>query len=191
MTSTPHVLAAQEHYFGRANAPAPAGSDDSLTPEEAGFVATRDSFYMATINETGWPYLQHRGGPAGFVKVLSPSELAFADYRGNRQLLTTGNAATNDRVSLFFMDYPNRERLKIMGHLKVLDAREHPELVSELAGPSMAPLTERIFYIKVVSYDWNCPQYITPSYTEAEVKSLISPLQARIAHLESLLPPNS
>lgn len=187
MVSTPAVLEAQQHYFGKARVPAPASRDDRLTPEEAMFIATRDSFYMASVTETGWPYLQHRGGPPGFLKVLSPSELAFADFRGNRQMLSTGNVSVDDRVSLFLMDYPNKERLKIMGHAKVLDAREHPDLVKKVAPPEMAALTERVFVIQVVSFDWNCPQYITPRYTAEEVEAAVAPMRARLAELEAQL----
>jgi predicted pyridoxine 5'-phosphate oxidase superfamily flavin-nucleotide-binding protein len=187
MVSTPAVLEAQQHYFGKARVPAAASQDDRLTPEEAMFIATRDSFYMASVAETGWPYLQHRGGAPGFLKVLSPSELAFADFRGNRQMLSTGNVSVNDRVSLFLMDYPNKERLKIMGHAKVLDAREHPDLVKKVAQPEMAAFTERVFVIHVVSFDWNCPQYITPRYTAEEVEAAVAPMRARLAELEAQL----
>lgn len=191
LTYTPQVLAAQEHYYGHANAQPPAARDDPLTPEETAFIEARDSFYMSSVSETGWPYLQHRGGPPGFCRVTAPDRLAFADYRGNRQMLSTGNFATNDRVCLFFMDYPRQERLKILGHAEVLDARDHPDLVRQLAPPDMARLTERIFLIKIVSYDWNCPKYITPRYTAAELSEYIAPLRARIAELEARLNPPS
>jgi predicted pyridoxine 5'-phosphate oxidase superfamily flavin-nucleotide-binding protein len=141
---------------------------------------------MATITaETGWPYIQHRGGPVGFLHVLDPHTLAFADYRGNRQMLSTGNLATNDRVALFIMDYPERTRLKILGHGTVRDAREHPELVEKLAGLKERRLIERVFTINVVGFDWNCPAYITPRYNLAEIESIIAPLKQRIAELES------
>lgn len=187
MVSTPAVLEAQQHYFGKARVPAVASRDDRLTSGEALFISTRDSFYMASVTETGWPYLQHRGGPPGFLKVLSPSELAFADFRGNRQMLSTGNVSVNDRVSLFLMDYPNKERLKIMGHAKVLDAREHPELVKKVAPPGTAEITERVFVVQVVAFDWNCPQYITPRYTADEVEAAVAPMRARLAELEAQL----
>ena len=148
----------------------------------------RDSFYMATTNSDGWPYLQHRGGPAGFLRVLGPHQLGFADFKGTRQLLSTGNLDGNDPVALFLMDYPNRERLKILGHAKVLDAREHPTLADQLTPtPELRSKIERIFLIEVVSFDWNCPQYITPRFTEAEVETHIAPLKARIAKLEEQL----
>ena len=182
---TPSVLAAQEHYFGRRSAVPAAPEHDPLTDEERHFIEARDSFYMATVSETGWPYLQHRGGAPGFLRVLGPRQLAFADYKGNRQMLSTGNLAANDRVALFLMDYPNRERLKILGHARVEDARAHPELVAQLAEPTRHRAVERLFFIEVLSFDWNCPQYITPRYTAAEVEAAIAPLRARIAELEA------
>jgi uncharacterized protein len=142
---------------------------------------------MATVSETGWPYVQHRGGRPGFLRVLSPTALAFADYKGNRQLLSTGNLTVNDRVTLFFMDYPQRTRLKILGHARVEDARQHPELVAQLAEAEVRRLVERLFLIEVVSFDWNCQKYITPRYTAAEIQELVAPLKQRIAELEAKL----
>jgi hypothetical protein len=185
---TPAVQAAQERYFGKHQAVAGAPERDLFTEDEAAFIARRDSFYMATTNSDGWPYIQHRGGPAGFLRVLGPHQLGFADFKGNRQMLTTGNLDGNDRVALFLMDYPNRERLKILGHAQVLDAREHPALADQLApSPELRSKIERLFLIEVVSFDWNCPQYITPRFTEAEVEQAIAPLKARIAELEAQL----
>ncbi len=185
---TPAVLAAQAKYFGQRQRVLNAPERDALTDEEAAFIADRDSFYMATTNSDGWPYLQHRGGPAGFLKVLGPNQLGFADFKGNRQMLSTGNLAGDDRVSLFLMDYPRRERLKILGHARVLDARENAAIADALSpSPPLRARIERLFIIDVVSFDWNCPQYITPRYSEAELKELIAPLQARIAELEAAL----
>ena len=185
---TPAVQAAQERYFGKDQTVAGAPERDPFTDDEAAFIARRDSFYMATTNSDAWPYLQHRGGPAGFLRVLGPHQLGFADFKGNRQMLTTGNLDGNDRVALFLMDYPNRERLKILGHAKVLDAREHPALADQLTPtPELRSKIERLLLIEVVSFDWNCPQYITPRFTEAEVETHIAPLKARIAELEAQL----
>src|SRR5262249_23721154 len=125
---TPSVLAAQKHYYGNSQPVAETREPDKLTEEEILFIQARDSFYLASVTETGWPYVQHRGGKPGFLQVVTPSQLAFADYKGNRQLLSTGNISANDRVTLFLMDYPRRERLKILGHARVEDARQHPEL---------------------------------------------------------------
>jgi len=184
---TPSVLAAQERYYGRRASVGSAPERDPLTDEERTFIEARDSFYMATITETGWPYIQHRGGPRGFLKVVSPTQLAFADFTGNRQMLSTGNLAANDRVALFLMDYPRRERLKILGHARIEDARQHPELVAQLAEPEVHRLVERLFFIEVISFDWNCPKYITPRYTAGEVEEAVAPLRQRIAELEAQL----
>jgi len=184
---TPKVLASQRHYFGSAQVVPPQPERDPLTDDERAFVEARDSFYMATVSESGWPYVQHRGGKPGFLRVLSPNRIAFADYKGNRQMLSTGNLAGSDRVALFLMDYPRRERLKILGHGRVEDAREHPELVAQLAGPETRGIVERVVVIEVLSFDWNCPKYITPRYTAAEVEEAIQPLRVRIAELEAQL----
>ncbi len=166
---TPAVQAAQDHYFGRHHVVTDAPEHDDFTGEELAFIATRDSFYLSSINADGWPYIQHKGGPPGFLKVLGPHLLGFADFKGNRQMLTTGNVDGNDRVSLFLIDYPRGERLKILGHARVLDAREHPDLADQLSPtPELRNRIERLFLIDVVGFDWNCPQYITPRYTEAE-----------------------
>lgn len=185
---TPQALAAQQHYYGRAAQIADAPERDYLTEEEKGFIASRDSFYMATISESGWPYIQHRGGPKGFLQVLDPHTLAFTDYAGNRQLLSTGNLATNDRVTLFLMDYPKRERLKLLGQARVLDAREHSELAQRLHPSEFKPTKpERIFIVDVVSFDWNCPKFITPRFTSEEVEAVVEPLRQRISELEEKL----
>jgi uncharacterized protein len=187
LSFTPSVRAAQEKYFGRAQSLAPQPERDPLTEDEMAFVQSRDSFYMATVSEDGWPYVQHRGGRPGFLRVISPTELAFADYRGNRQMLSTGNLASNDRVCLFLMDYPQRTRLKILGRARVVDARERPGLVAQLAEPEVRGIVERFILIDVISYDWNCPKYITPRYTVAEAEEAVAPLRARIAELEAQL----
>jgi len=184
---TPEVRDAQEHYYGHSRTVAPQPERDVLTAEEIEFIARRDSFYLATVGSNGWPYIQHRGGPPGFLKVIEPNVLAFADYPGNRQLLSTGNLAGNDRVALFLMDYPRRERLKIMGHARVLDAREHPEFTAQVATPESPNSVERLFRVEVVSYDWNCPKHITPRFTEEEVREATEPLLERIKELEEKL----
>ena len=187
LAQTAAVHRAQEHYYGKSQNVKGAPERDMLTEDEISFIQSRDSFYMATVSETGWPYIQHRGGPVGFLRVIGPNSLAFADYKGNRQLLSTGNLAAGDRVALFLMDYPERTRLKIMGHARVEDAREHPELVAQLAEPEVQRTVERLFFIDVVSFDWNCPQHITPRYTAEQIKAVVAPLQQRIAELEAQL----
>ena len=184
MMHTGSVAHAQEQYYGKSPTPRSTSGNDVLTPDEIEFIQSRDSFYMATVSENGWPYIQHRGGPAGFLKVLGPGALAFADFKGNRQLLSTGNIAVADRVALFLMDYPQRTRLKILGHARIEDARRHPELVAQLASPETAGAVERLFFIDVVSFDWNCPQHITPRFTAEQIREAVAPLQQRIAELE-------
>ena len=186
---TPAVLAAERQYYGRAypTVEIPPATD-AFTQEEITFIESRDSFYMATVSESGWPYIQHRGGSQGFLKVTGSNQLMFADFGGNRQMLSVGSLAVNDRVSLFLMDYPARERLKILGHVQVLDARENADLVAKIAPlDGHAAKVERIFVIDVESYDWNCPKFITQRYTAAEVETAIEPLKARIVELESQL----
>ena len=184
---TDSVRAAQRHYYGGEIRPGTQAPDDALTEEEMAFIQARDSFYLATVSESGWPYVQHRGGPPGFLRVLSPTRLAFADFKGNRQLLSTGNLAAHDRVCLFLMDYPQRTRLKVLGHARVEDAREHPELVAQFGEPELQRLVERLFFIDVASYSWNCSKHITPRYAMAEVEAAMAPLRRRIAELEKQL----
>jgi len=173
---TEGVKSAQEEYGSRARLErftSMAGPNDALGEREAGFIAERDTFYMATVNEEGWPYVQHRGGPPGFLRVLGPKQMAYADFRGNTQLVSVGNVSRNDRVSLILMDYPNRRRLKILGHMRVENAYTAPP--EDLAAVELADYSaqvERIVYIDVAAFDWNCPQHITQRYTESEFARL-------------------
>ena len=148
--------------------------NDALTEREAVFIRARDSFYMASVSETGWPYVQHRGGPVGFVRVLDERTLGVADFRGNRQYVSVGNLKRDDRVSLFFMDYPNRARLKLLGRVRLLEPGA--ERMAELEVPDYRARVERGFIVHVEAFDWNCPQHITPRYTEQEVERLIAPV---------------
>jgi predicted pyridoxine 5'-phosphate oxidase superfamily flavin-nucleotide-binding protein len=157
---------------------------DRFTEHEIAFIEARDSFYMATVSQTGWPYVQHRGGPAGFLKVLDATTLAFADFRGNRQYISLGNASANDRVALILMDYPNRTRLKVLAHIEVRDLSADPDLAGRLALPGYTAKPERAFLLHVEAFDWNCPQHITPRFTTAEIEIATAPLRARIAALE-------
>ena len=184
---TPSVAKAQEDYFGHAMDVRGERPGDALSEDEVQFIQARDSFYISTVSENGWPYVQHRGGKRGFLQVVNQATLAFADYKGNRQLLSTGNIAMNGRVCLFLMDYPQRTRLKILGHARVEDARLHPKLVAQVAAQDVQRIVERVFLIEVVSFDWNCPKYITPRYTAAEVEEVVAPLRRRIAELETEL----
>ena len=142
-----------------------------LGDKEANFIRARDSFYMASISESGWPYIQHRGGPAGFTKVINKKTIGFADFRGNRQYISTGNLLNNDRVSLFFMDYPNRTRLKLLGHAEVIDTQQET-IIKQLEDADYRAQIERGFIIHIEAFDWNCPQHITPRYNHEEISRL-------------------
>jgi uncharacterized protein len=185
---TPTVTHVQEQLGSRSNyARMEAGEamrNHVLGPTEAGFIGERDSFYMASVSETGWPYIQHRGGPKGFVRVLDEKTIGFADYRGNRQYVSVGNLMTNDRVSLFFMDYPNRTRLKVLGRAKLIDASDTAAL-ERLDVPGYRARIERGLLISVQAFDWNCPQHITQRYTLADVEQATASLRQRIAELET------
>ena len=141
----------------------------TLGPPEEAFIEARDSFYLGTVGESGWPYVQHRGGPVGFLKVLDPHTIGFADYTGNRQYISTGNLAGDDRVSLFLMDYPNQARLKLLGRAEVVTEDSHPDLLVRLQDPHYRARVERGLVIHIEGFDWNCPKYITPRYTQDEV----------------------
>ena len=144
-------------------------SNDKLTHDEVEFIQQRDSFYIASEGENGWPYIQHRGGPKGFLKVVDAKTLAFADFLGNKQFVTVGNVGFNNKVTLFLMDYPNRTRLKILGLAELVDIAEDPELAKSVMIPGYAAKVERVFKINVVGFDWNCPQHITPRFSEEEL----------------------
>jgi predicted pyridoxine 5'-phosphate oxidase superfamily flavin-nucleotide-binding protein len=143
----------------------------TLGPDERAHIEARDSAYLASIGADGWPYIQHRGGPPGFLRVIDPHTIGFADLRGNRQLLSTGNVAADDRVALILIDYPQRARLKLLGHARtVVDAA----LADQLAPPELRTRVERVFLIDVVAFDWNCSAYITPRWTEREIAALVA-----------------
>lgn len=145
-------------------------SFNQFTENEAQFIAQRDSFYMATVSETGWPYVQHRGGPIGLLKVLDAKTLAFADYRGNRQYISTGNAMANPKICLFLMDYVNRARLKIYANAEILGLTENPDLAKQVQLTGYRANIERIYRLKLEAFDWNCSQHITPRFTEQQIK---------------------
>lgn len=183
---TDSICRAQRDTYGRHMSLSPASARDRLTEDEAAFIATRDSFYLGTVKEDGWPYVQHRGGSPGFLHVVDPHTLAFSDYGGNRQLLSAGHLSSNKKVALFLMDYPQRTRLKILGHARLETPDSHPRLVRNLPAPERK-LVERVVVIDVVGFDWNCPRHITPRYSLAEVERTVGPLKARIAELEEKL----
>ncbi|GBD50154.1 pyridoxamine 5'-phosphate oxidase family protein [Methylopila sp. Yamaguchi] len=191
LASTPSVMAARARYGGAAqyarldgtlNPDGPVRNDRLDEPEKA-FIADRDGFYLASVSETGWPYVQHRGGPKGFLRVLDERTLAFADFRGNMQYVTTGNVSADDRVSLFLMDYGHRRRLKIFGRLEMLDADADPSLLDAVAMPDYEAVIERAAIIRVEAFDWNCPQHITPRFTLGELEHALAPVRDEIGSL--------
>jgi predicted pyridoxine 5'-phosphate oxidase superfamily flavin-nucleotide-binding protein len=184
---TPVIKALQKRYGSRpqyAKREASAFAQNGLGPTEIDFLAESDSFYMASVGATGWPYIQHRGGPKGFLKVLDDHTLAFADFRGNKQFISTGNLTTDDRVALILVDYPRQARLKILGHVKILEKAEAKELIEKLGDPAYHAVVERVFTIHVDAFDWNCPQHITPRFTEEQIRDALSPLEERMHGLE-------
>ena len=158
------------------------GWDTRVTPELAEFLAKRDSFYLATANANGQPYIQHRGGPRGFLRVLDERTLAFADFRGNRQYITLGNLAENDRAFIFLMDYARQRRLKIWGCARA--AEDDPSLLEELADPAYPGRSEQAIVFTIEAWDTNCPQHIPQRFDAADVKTAIDELQVRIMALE-------
>lgn len=183
---TPEVLRAQDAAYGRHWARPPKREAEGLGPDEQAFLAERDSFYLATVTSEGWPYVQHRGGPKGFLHALDDRTLAFADLKGNRQLISTGNLEGGGKVALIAVDYPRRERLKVLGHARLVRPADDPALAAKLTAGNLRAV-ERLMVIDVVAADWNCPAYITPRYTVDEIEALAKPLRDRIAHLEAEL----
>ena len=188
---TSAIQALQEKYgsrgsYGRRETAGPAGPP--LGPREVEFIGERDSFYMATVGEGGWPYVQHRGGPRGFLQVIDDHTIAFADVRGNRQYITAGNLMTNDRVALILVDYPRQARLKILGHSQVFEGEDAASWIARL--PSVKRdqerdgVIERVFVIRVEATDWNCTQNIKPRFSEEEIREALAPWQERLAALQ-------
>lgn len=165
---TPSVKAAQTRYASReANLAFERADDrrDHLGEREARFIAARDSFYQATVGENGWPYVQHRGGPPGFLKVLDERTLGYPDFRGNRQYLSVGNLLADGRISLILMDYAARQRLKLWGRARLIHEADAPQLMARLALPDYRAQVERGVLIEIAAIEWNCPQHITPRYS--------------------------
>lgn len=183
------VKALQEKHGSRASyAKMDADADgvpDALTPREIAFIEARDSFYMASVNPEGWPYMQHRGGPAGFLRHIAAGRIGFADYRGNKQYISTANLMGNDRVSLFLMDYPNKERLKLVGHAVSVELADDPAAVTALMPDGYRATPERAFFIDVIGWEWNCSQHITPRFTEAQISAAIRPMAAELNQLRA------
>jgi uncharacterized protein len=187
LTFTPSVKAVQDRYGTRKNYSRFEGGESDfhgLTEAEYDFVESRDGFYMATVGEKGQPYIQFRGGPRGFLKVLDARTLAFADFRGNLQYISVGNLKANDKAALFLMDYAEQRRLKILVRIEVKEASDVPDLIDQLTMPEYKARIERAMIMHVEALDWNCPQHITPRYTMEEIKAMMAPVYEHIAKLE-------
>ena len=182
---TDAVRAAQERFGSREQGErlrAHGQANDTLTAAEREFIRARDGFYLASVSESGWPYVQFRGGPAGFVRALDGKTLAYPDFRGNRQYISTGNMEHDGRVALLFMDYARPARLKLLGRARIIDAAQAPELARQLQLPDYRARVERVVLIAVEAFDWNCPQHITPRYTAEEIEGWgTQPLPAALA----------
>jgi len=184
---TPLIKTLQEKYGSRrqyARMEDGEPSADRLGPEESAFIAERDSFYMATIGATGWPYVQHRGGPKGFLKVIDDHTIAFADFRGNKQFVSTGNTGTDNRVALIMVDYPRQVRRVILGRAEVLEGDPAREWLERLREPGYKAVIERAYLIKIEAFDWNCPQHITPRFTAEQIQEALVPFERRLQDLE-------
>ncbi len=183
---TPSVKAAQEQRGSRrsyARMEQKGGWRDTVTEDLAAFLAERDSFYLATTNAEGQPYIQHRAGPPGFLKTIGPRSLAFADFGGNKQYITLGNLADNPRAFIFLMDYANRRRIKVWGRARVVE--DDPDLIAKLSHAGYQARPERAILFEIEAWDVNCPQHITPRFTAAEVDESVVRLMARVAALEA------
>lgn len=187
---TPAVQAQQEAHGSRASYARFLGgepSNDRMSPREVEFIHARDGFYVASVSETGWPYVQFRGGPPGFLRVLDERTLGWADFRGNRQYVSVGNLGRDDRVALILMDYANRRRLKILGHAELREVGGDDGTAARLAVPGYEAVVERAVLVHIAGFDWNCPQHITPRFTLDEIETAVTPLGQRVAELEARL----
>jgi predicted pyridoxine 5'-phosphate oxidase superfamily flavin-nucleotide-binding protein len=175
-------LGSRTAYARREGGPA---IHQQLGPEEISFIEAQDTFFLASVSETGWPYVQHRGGPKGFLKVLDQSTIGFPEFSGNRQYLSFGNILQDPRVSLFLLDFRRQERLKIFGRATLAERAENPDLFRRLETENLPSKVERGIIIQVEAFDWNCSQYIVPRFSEDEVRDLLQPLKQRINELET------
>jgi uncharacterized protein len=184
---TPVIKALQERHGSRrqyARLEKSGASRDRLGRRESEFIAERDSFYLASVGETGWPYVQHRGGPKGFLKVIDEQTIAFADFSGNQQFISAGNLMTDNRVALMLVDYPRQTRLKILGRAEILEGGDARAWIERVRDPGYEAVIEQVFVIRVEAFDWNCPQYITPRFTEDQIQEALAPIERRTRELE-------
>lgn len=183
---TPVVKALQERHGSRqqyARVEASRGSPHGLGPEEREFLSEQDTFYIASLGATGWPYVQHRGGPKGFLKVIDDSTIAFADFRGNKQYVSTGNLMTDNRVALILVDYPRQLRLKILGRVEIFEGEKAKDWLAKVRDAEYKAVTERVYVIRIEAFDWNCQQHIIPRFTEEEIRGVLEPVERQMQDL--------
>ena len=185
---TPTIKVLQErhgsrHQYAKMEQSGPA--HHGLGAMEKEFLAERDSFYIASVGSTGWPYIQHRGGPAGFVKVIDDNTIAFANFSGNKQYITSGNVVTDNRVALIFVDYPRQARLKMLGRLEILEGEKASQWLEKVRHPEYKAAVDSVYVIHVEAFDWNCPQHITPRFTADQIQNAIAPIEKRMQELQS------
>ena len=184
---TPVVKSLQERHGSRrqyASMEKEGGSPNGLGPDEKEFLSERDTFYMASLGSTGWPYVQHRGGPKGFLKAIDNNTIAFADFRGNRQYVSTGNLMTDNRVALILVDYPRQLRLKILGRVEIFEGEKAKEWLAKVRDAEYKAVTERVYVIHVEAFDWNCQQHIIPRFTEEEIREALQPVEEQMEELQ-------
>jgi uncharacterized protein len=184
---TPVIKALQEQHgsrrtYAKREQAAPA-TPDRLGPDETAFISERDSVYMASVGSTGWPYIQHRGGPKGFLKVIDDRTIAFADFSGNKQFISTGNLTTDNRLALILVDYPQQARLKILGRAEIIEDERAAAWIQRVRDPQYKTPIERVFVIHVEAFDWNCPQHITPRYTPDEIQRALAGVEDQLQQL--------
>jgi predicted pyridoxine 5'-phosphate oxidase superfamily flavin-nucleotide-binding protein len=184
---TPAVKALQERYGSRrqyARLEQLGEMKGGLGPDEKEYLAERDTFYMASLGESGWPYVQHRGGPKGFLKVIDDNTLAFADFRGNKQYISTGNLLTDNRIALIVVDYPRQLRLKLLGRVEVFEGEKAKDWLPKVRDLQYKAVTERVYVIRIEAFDWNCQQHIIPRYTEEEIRDVLEPIERQMQELQ-------
>jgi uncharacterized protein len=183
IATTPSVTAAQVRYNGQAQPTAEGSASDRLGANETAFIQSLDGFYLGTVSESGWPYIQYRGGPPGFLRVIDAERIGFADFAGNRQYLTTGNLGANQKVALFLMDYANRARLKLLGHATIVDPGDDAQLKQTLVVDGYRAKVERLIVIRVEGFNWNCSRHIMPRFSATDVAAALAVRDQRIAEL--------
>ena len=184
---TPAVKALQERYGSRRQYERLERLGDmrgGLGPEEKEYLRERDTFYMASLGESGWPYVQHRGGPKGFLRVIDDTTLAFADFRGNKQYISTGNLLTDNRVALILVDYPRQLRLKLLGRVEIFEGEKAKDWLPKVRDPEYGAVTERVYVIRIEAFDWNCQQHIIPRYTQEEIRDVLEPIEKQMQELQ-------